>query len=300
MRLSIRLLLLLCIASASAFFAQQLAELPSFEVASIKEVAPDSQPTGLSGLPGADSPGQLRITNFLLAEIIQVAFGKKRPWEIVFRSSPTTKRYDITANAPAGVKRDQFPLMLQKLLRDRFGMVAHGEMRELPVYELTLAQGSTRFTPLDPPPVDQAGQSPRPRIVLSALPKDRDGWPVLPPDATGRFLASVPPYNRYMFRALPLSALVEHLGQILDRPVVDKTGLDGIYNYDLEVLRVERLPANASMSQEDRNRAMREADDQLVPNMLAGVVRMGLKVTSTKASVEVVVIDKLNDKPTEN
>ena len=292
---------LLLLGAISTSVAQPPAQAPSFEVASIKPADTSARGLRFSGGPGTDSPGQLVIRNYPLDRIIARAFDKTHPWEIVIPDSVPTDRYDIVAKAPPGVTREQFSVMIQNLLAERFGLVAHREIREIPVYELVVAKNGPRLTVVNKPPVaDQSGQSPRPRLDVNSLPKDKDGWPILPPDAVGTFAASVPPYRRTMYRAQPFSALLEYLRFVLDRSVVDKTALSGIYNYDLNVLSLELPAANTDMSPAERTQALRDADSQVIPNLLAGVERLGLKVISVKGPVEVVVIDKVNKKPTEN
>lgn len=295
-RMSLRTVPVLPFCAIATLIAQQPSQPPSFEVVSIKPAEASARGARFSGGPGTDSPGQLVIRNYPLDRIIARAFDKNRPWEMVHAGSVPTDRYDILAKALPEVTREQFSAMIQNLLAERFGLVVHRETREIAVYELVVAKGGHRFTPVEKP----ADQTPRPRLNVNSLPKDKDGWPVLPPDAVGSFAASVPPYTRWMYRAQPFSSLLEYLGFILDRPVVDKTGLGGIYNYDLDVLRLEPPANNAGLSPQERLQAMRELDGQVVPNLLAAVERLGLKVVSAKGPVEVVVIDKVNQKPTEN
>ncbi len=305
MKIPIAWLQLLCVIPALA--AQQAAPQPSFEVASIKPTDPSARQP-YSGGPGTASPGQMTLRNYSVEMLIRRAFDLHNPWEMALPNSLPTDRYDIVAKAPPGAAADDALSMLQNLLVERFGMVAHKETREMPIYELVVAKDGPRFKPVEKAPDGpvqpiRIGQYSPPRIDMSALPKDKDGWPILPPDAVGMFGTSIRPYSRTMFRAQPIATLIERLRLGLDRPVVDKTGLKGIYNYDWTVLNVEAISEearSAAPGSPERNAALREQDGQLASNILAGIERMGLKAIPTKGPFEVVVIDKVNKKPTEN
>lgn len=266
--------------------AQQRPEFPSFEVASIKP-ADASTRFGFTGGPGTDSPGQLRFSNYPLISIVKTAFDRTQ-WEIENLDTVSRDRYDISAKIPPGVTREQFYVMIQNLLAERFGMVAHKEMREIAVYEFVATKDGPRVTPVEKAPAADAALPPN-RLNISTLPKDKDGWPILPAEAVGMFTASVRPYGRYMFRAQPMSALWEFLRTAFDRPLVDQTGLTGLYNYDLTVKQGSRGDTPAE----------RSAD--LILMMAAGLEgSLGLKQVSAKRPVEVIVIDRINKKPTEN
>jgi uncharacterized protein (TIGR03435 family) len=268
--------------------AQQRPELPSFEVASIKPADASSR-FGFTGGPGTDSPGQLRFSNYPLNGIVRRAFDKTQPWEIENLDAVPNDRYEISAKIPPGVTREQFYLMIQNLLAERFGMVAHKAMREMAVYEFVATKDGPRVTPVEKPPASDSGAPPPNRLNIGALPKDKDGWPILPADAVGMFTASVRPYGRYMFRAQPMSVMWEFLRMAFDRPLVDRTGLTGLYNFDLTV----------KQGSSGDTPAERSANQMLM--LAAGLESsLGLTKVSAKRPVEVIVIERINKKPTEN
>ena len=82
---------------------------------------------------------QVRIASLLMKDYLAIAFNVS-PKQIVGPDWIDETRFDVNATIPAGVSRDEFPVMLQELLRERFQMKAHREQREFPVYALTLAR----------------------------------------------------------------------------------------------------------------------------------------------------------------
>src|ERR1044071_1120150 len=109
---------------------------PEFEVASVKIVPPGNYSD--SYMPTLDIPpgGTLHISNRRLDEIIMVAYniGVKQLSGPRWLTEPTTDpslvtHFEIVAKVPADGKKDQVPLMLQKLLEDRFKLQVHRESR---------------------------------------------------------------------------------------------------------------------------------------------------------------------------
>jgi len=301
MRLRTLSFLLCCSLSASA--AQGSDHPLSFEVASVKLADPPSgRRAAFTGGPGTNSPGQLTITNYPLRALLTSAYNKA-PWELFLPASLPPDRYDIVAKVPPGTTREQLYVMLQNLLAERFGVVARKEIRQMSVYELVVSKDGPRMTAVENPPAsDQPGDASRRVLSMDSLPKDKDGWPVLPPGAIGVFRYLHPNrYQRTMFRAQPVAALADHLrGALGQRPVLDKTGLTGVYSFDLTVQIPESPEGVAYGTSPDAAQARQEMESQGIANALAAVERLGLKAVSTNGPVEVVVIDKVNMKPTEN
>ena len=85
---------------------------------------------------GRITSSQVRIASLLMKDYLAIAFNVS-PKQIVGPDWIDETRFDVNATIPAGVSRDEFPVMLQELLRERFQMKAHREQREFPVYALT-------------------------------------------------------------------------------------------------------------------------------------------------------------------
>src|ERR1035438_4799324 len=176
-------------------FGQAAAESPTFEVASVKPAEP--QPPGqmrirMSGGPGTADPGQLTYTNVALKDVLMNAYGVKGD-QINGPKWLDSERFDIAAKIPEGATKEQFKLMLQNLLAERFKLTLHHETKELPMYALVVGKGGSKLKesvdedaatpqgaaapPPPPPGRDEAGPV--------RLKMDADGMPK-PPSGMGR------------------------------------------------------------------------------------------------------------------
>ena len=149
--------------------------------------------------------------------------------------------FDISARAPADTSIDQMRLMMQALLVDRFHLVTHYVSADAPVFALVLAKPGVTGPHLQPhPPSDVcaapvSGQSSTPAPHLQPHPAIGD----LPPVCG--VIAHVPssaPGQHFGGRAIPLSLLATSLPTmtglaVMPRPVVDETGLSGLYDFTL-------------------------------------------------------------------
>lgn len=192
----------------AAAIAQAPAAAPKFEVASVKPCKDDGGP-GFRGGRGIQSPGRLDLVCQTLRVFILRAFLFYRGGRYdFFRPLPEIRgapdwiddRYSIAAMAasPARPETMNGP-MLQALLEERFKLKVHLETKEMPVYELTVAKGglkAPRFAPGSCTPIDWS----RPLETLDLSPGPN-------PCANS---------NR------------------LDRPVIDKTGLAGLFNFRMQ------------------------------------------------------------------
>ncbi len=152
---------------------------PALEVASIKP-SPPPPPTGMMvgrfGCPGTNDPSRVTFRNFDLSGLVVVAYGI----EYFQLSAPDwlrDDRFDVVAKLPDGATKEQFQLMLQNLLAERFHIAAHREKKEGHVYELVVGKNGPKLqeAAAEPGPEDE----PPP---ISGPPKlDRDGFPALPP-----------------------------------------------------------------------------------------------------------------------
>jgi uncharacterized protein (TIGR03435 family) len=264
--------------------AAALAQAPAFEVATVKPAAPDARGRFISPGPG----GGIRITNMTLKDMVEFAWNLQ-PFQL--SGGPAwldSVHYDVVAEPEAkpGAKGranpDEMRLMLQSLLKDRFQLRIHQDTKELPIYALVLArkdgklgpdlveskEGScVKVDPSQPPPPPQPG-APRPRFCGNMM--------------IGPF--SLEAYQHTMAELAPL------LSRMVERKVVDQTGLKG--NYDISL----QFPHDDPPTAPDASPAR--------PDMAAAIFstfpeRLGLKFESTKGPVEVIVIDSA-EKPSDN
>jgi uncharacterized protein (TIGR03435 family) len=255
-----------------------------FEVASIKPAAPDARGMFIRPGPG----GGVSITNMTLKEMIVLAW-RVQPYQI--SGGPPwldTIHYDVTAKPEAKPQQAEIPLMLQALLEDRFQLALHRETKELPVYALVVARkdgklgpslteskegGCTQFDPSKPPPPIKPGE--RPALGCGGM--------MMGP---GRLTAV----------GIPVANVVPGLSRLLGRTVVDKTGLTGKFDINLEWSPDDPavqmpLPPGAPPPAPAGNGG---------PSIFTAFQeQLGLKLDSQKGPVEILVIERA-EKPSEN
>jgi uncharacterized protein (TIGR03435 family) len=245
-----------------------------FEVASVK--VNKSGPTG--GRAPVVAGDRLTIVNMTLRAIVQTAYGIGRDDIAGAPRWMDVDHFDIVAKAEKPVSADEMRLLLRNLLADRFTLVTHTEKKTTPVYALVLARADGRLGPnLRPATRDCAS--------LRADPPGRD------PDPCGMLTsvtASVT--GRMAVRGFDLSML-GRLAAEVERPIVDRTGLKGIFDWELTW-----TPQNPRL----RTPVQSATVDPNGPSIFTALQeQLGLKLESQQDERDVLVIDKV-EQPTEN
>jgi uncharacterized protein (TIGR03435 family) len=264
---------------------------PLYEVASVK---PNANAAARQGLQV--SPGRYTFTAYTLKSLIDVAF-QRTPFDQREKMGGPDwidkDRFDLVVQAPAGAVLtgpDGFPAgvfaMVRAVLADRFGLVTHNETRERPVYALTVARADRR--PGDGLKRVQTDCAEGMRRMVAPGP---DGPPPGPPPCS---FGGGP--GRIQGNVVSLAMLSAILGRTVGRPVVDRTGIDGYFNLTLE-FAPEAGIAGPLPPEVPRPDAAPRAD---APSLFTALQeQLGLKLESTRAPVDVLVIDKAT-RPTEN
>ena len=189
-----------------------------------------------------------------------------------------SERYNIEAKANGDPPREQMILMLQSLLADRFKLTVHHETRQLPVYALVLTKpGKTgpqlKAHPGDAKCISVPQPDPGPGKAMPAYCNDfRVGA-----GASGGLHETA--------HATTMDRFPATLGQQVDRPVVDQTGLSGVFDVDLEFTS---------------QRAAVDTQAAGPPLIFTAIQeQLGLKLEPTTAPVDVIVIDHI-EKPSPN
>jgi uncharacterized protein (TIGR03435 family) len=252
--------------SAWALFAQSAAPRPAFEefeVATIKPAGPEAG-RWIRML----STNRLFAKNHTLRSLIQAAYNLTPRAISGGPSWIDSESYDILAETPGDVRPslDEQMSMLQKLLADRFKLTFHREPKEFSIYALTVAKNGPRLK-------ESAAPGELPKLTNVVFP-DHISLPAR--SATMAQFASM------LQRA------------VLDRPVVDETGLSGKYDFDLEWADDE-----SQFGGQLRKRA--SADDGHDKSGLFAAMQeqVGLRLEATKGPIETLVIDQVA-KPSEN
>jgi len=202
--------------------------------------------------------------------------------------------YHIEAKAEGPTTQAQLKLMMQELLADRFKLKLHQEKREMPVYALVVGKNGHKLKPA-PADRDCGGQSRRDhRYELGAS------------DITGQCHGFIPEDGALRGQSIDMSDFAEMLSIWAGRIVVDKTGLDGLFDIKMpRMISAEAL--NVMASRESAGARGGVPGGAIEPRMLpdnvmtpfAALEQIGLRLESTKAPVEVLVIDNI-ERPTEN
>ncbi len=239
-----------CILIAGLAVAALNAAPPAFDVASVKiSKAPDAAvlfTPGAARIPNAG--GTVTLTNWSLRMCIAAA------WDLDVNqmSGPawlSTERYDIAAKTSAGTSQADLRLMLQELLTERFKLATHRESKEIPVYAIMIAKGGPRL---------RASTGDQHLPVIFAPP------------------------TRLIGQGSTLQSLASALRRAAGRPVIDKTGLAGTFDFTL------------SYSPD-------EAATDLGPSLFTALQeQLGLRLEPEKSPLETLVVDRAERVPTEN
>lgn len=235
-----------------------LAGAQTFDVASIK---PSTTPQG-QGLRSlrediTTGPDRLTMVNVNLNTAVRWAY-KLGVYEISAPDWMTGERFDFTAKAANPVPEDQLRAMLQTLLKQRFKLEVHRESKEVSGYALVPGKGAPKVTKVD----DIGGGE-------GAM--------------TGAGLV-------FEGHKMPLSRLSDILASALKTPVRDMTGLEGNYDFKLDMRPyLAQLQPAAGGGLDLVGIAIPALQEQL-----------GLKLESRKFPIEVLVVDRMEKAPSEN
>jgi uncharacterized protein (TIGR03435 family) len=283
-------ILLACAAVVSA--AQTNAPPSSFEVASVKPT-PLSDQANPGKVEGGFRPGQYIWTHASLRRLIWLAYDVQLyQRDLVAGLPPERYMYDVAAKAPAGTTRESFLVMLQNLLAERFGVAVHWVEKEIPSYDLVAAKGGPKLKeaekrPAAAPPVDPS----QPFNWLAG------GWPVLPPGipSIGLYASRGTQMVHLGARMQTVPDLLRTLQTVMDRPLRDKTGLTGTYDFTLDFL----APGNVAYTPPPPDPS--EGASEPAPDVFAALERqLGLKLVAGRDQEKLLVVDKFNLTPTEN
>ena len=249
---------------ASAVSAQRPNPLPPavqshFEVASIRRNVSGNTDDRMNVAPG----GRLVATNIPIRTLIRNVYRVQYSQLAGGPEWLETERWDILAAGASAANMDEMLERIKTLLHDRFKLAVHTEMRDAPHYALVMARGDRRPGPL--------------------LQRDPTDCAALPP-GDARCAATRAGGALRMSGATPRDVAFS-LSRMLDRPVVDETGLQGAYSFELTW-----DPNAGSVDRADTSRtslftALRE--------------QLGLALAAQKGPIEFLVIDSA-ERPVED
>lgn len=292
---------------------------PEFEVASVKPAPPPSDNRiriTMSGGPGTPDPGRVNFEFVNLRMVLAKAYGVKS-YQISGPGLLDSERFNITAKVPPGTTKEQFALMLQNLVADRFKMTLHHEKKELQAYALLVGKSGPKLKVA----AEEAGNDGAPAAaspaVFGRLPMGKDGFPELPKGAGrgGIAVMMMPGRMRLAGNGQTVTKLCETLEQQLDRAVVDMTELTGKYDFTLtfepeQNKMMAGLPAGMGRGGFAPGGGAPGGGDSAIhntpelepaPNLFTAVQeQLGLKLEPRKTPVDLLVIDHVEKTPVEN
>jgi uncharacterized protein (TIGR03435 family) len=257
-------------------------ETATFEAASIKPSDPTTPGQSIRIQPG----GRFNVTNMPARSLVTFAY-QLQPYQLV-GAPPWLERdrFDIVAKLdgdvtppPAPGQPDRAMLATRTLLGDRFKLVGHRETREMDIYAMVLAKPGQPGPMLKPANADCSPEA------MAARRQAPQG--TLPPLFCG--LRAQGP-GKISLSGMPISFYASSLGNQVGRFVVDRTGLDGRWDFTLSFAPTPppgqppgTTPAAVDPDAPDLFTALRE--------------QLGIKLDSTKGPVDVFVIDSI-ERPT--
>jgi uncharacterized protein (TIGR03435 family) len=231
------------------------AQFPAFETVSVRLHKPAGAVEGGNRESIDSVPGRLTIRNASLSTCIKWAY-IVTDYQISAPAWLQIEKYDIVAKALGPAPLPQLRQMLQTLLADRFHLQLHRETKDLPVYELIAAKSGPKLHKADPGGnTDMRGEN-----------------------------------GSFAFHSTSMPQFAEDLSTLsqVDRPVLDRTGLPGIFDFSLKF----------GDSSADLKRALVEGDGPSIFTVIQE--QLGLKLEARKGPIEMLVIDRVERVPTEN
>ncbi|HLG98868.1 MAG TPA: TIGR03435 family protein [Bryobacteraceae bacterium] len=267
----------------------------SFEVASVRPSPPVPPAGGVffgspQGGPGTEDPSRISWRYASLLSVLMKAY-QVEAYQISGPDWLRTQRYDIAVTVPPAATQEQVNVMWQNLAADRFGVALHHESKEFQVEELVVAKNGPKLKESSEDPV-AAAQAGRPEF--------KNGQLASPGLVTMIRRSPHGMVANSMAKAQPISKLTAMLANQLHRPVLDKTGLTGIYDFNLE-FTPDLTGMSIPIGQDGAAASPVDTASEPMPDLAAAVQRqLGLRLVASKARLDVIVIDRAERVPTDN
>jgi uncharacterized protein (TIGR03435 family) len=222
-------------------------------------------------------------------------------------------RFDIEAKADCSagpISETEMVGMVQSLLESRFHLKAHWETRETTSYDLVIGKGGPKMKLSEDQTPASSGAATRPALCgpPSAVGPDLRPTPFNPNarlQRGGTVISGGPNGTTVLGFAVPLSRLISTLQQQISGPVTDRTGLQGLFDFKLQfspaglrdvVTPFGPIPNPGLAGGGDTAATPQDA----LPSMFTAIQeQLGLKLESSRGTIEVLVIDSI-EKPASN
>lgn len=256
-------------------------KVPEFDVISVK---PNKSDNGMMRI--MFKPDGYSATNVSPKMLIQVAYGIRQDLISGAPGWADSARYDFDAKVAGPdvdvlkkMSPEQRRSMLQPALAERFKLKVHNETKQLPVFELVVAKGGSK--------------------LKEATPGDTYANGIKGPDGVSHAGSMRMGLHQLEGQGVLVATLVNLLSQQLHQTVIDKTGLTG--KYDLELNWAPDQGLDPMFKGPDGSQQRTDpAPDASGPSIFTAIQeQLGLKLQSTKGPVETLVIDHV-EMPSEN
>lgn len=271
-----------------------------FEVTSIR------QNTGPMGRMSSRVAGRnFEAVNATPFELIARAHRIEELGRVVAPDWTKRERFDIRAVLPEGAMERDVPEMLRALLVTRFSLQTHTERREFPVYELVVDSSGPRFQEVAPADdlrttFSSSADAPIGSERISGLPGDEVR--VVTRGVGSRRVTARTMYDRNFLPGgtgaseldatrITMREFIDEIEPSVDRPVIDKTGLEGVYQFKTLIPPRAVSPAMQALLGD------RLSKDPSGVSMTRSLQQLGLRLEPRSAPVDFVVVDRI-DRPT--
>jgi uncharacterized protein (TIGR03435 family) len=310
----------------------------SFDVATVRPSAPPDmarlQAQAQAGkMPRFGAYVEVSRAEYLymsLQDLIANAY-KVKSYQVTGPAWLATQRFDIAAKLPDGASKDDAPMMLQALLKERFKLVAHRDLQEHPVLGLVVAKGGTKLKESATVPVAIDEDAPlKPGEMKIDTPdgparmtRNADGSNTINMGAKGVMTQTMDMQSqtlRLESSAMTMEGFADMLTTVMrfgggagGRQVVDMTDLKGTYQVAVEFSLAELManaraqgmntpgpPGGGGGGQAGTAAMPSAADPSGGATVFESVQKLGLKLEPRKAKVEQMVVDSVEKAPTEN
>ena len=303
---------------------------PKFDAASVRTGDPfvNGVSFRMNGGPGTSDPGRITYTRVDMSALLKKAYDIRGDqlvgpdWLKDGAARNDADFYTITATMPTDTTAQQFQMMLQNLLAERFHLVVHHETKDFPGYQLVVANGGPK---LKEAVIESDTGTPAPRTGPPGV--NANGFPLLRPGSnhgssfsrqgTWGMIRSTDRESMTEF-ATSLGAMVNESNGAENAPiprVVDKTGLTGVYEFTLgfagkvilppamaAIMDSLRAAAESHLPGPVRSESTATEPAEVGPNLFTALEKqLGLRLEKTKTGpVDIVTVDHLDRVPTEN
>jgi uncharacterized protein (TIGR03435 family) len=204
----------------------------------------------------------------------------------------------MVAKLPPGATRREIPGMLRNLLEDRFQLKTRRENRDLPVYSLVVAKGGLKMQESAP---DSGKESQGGGGAVDVAVVSRPGGVTIN-YGNGAYFTFAD--NRLEGRKMRLGRIANALTPYMDRPVIDMTNVKGNSDFALELspedFRAMGIRSALAAGVALPPQAIQMAEGASGDSLFNALEKLGLKLESRKAPVEVLAIERAKKTPSEN